>query len=203
MNPEQKKYINNTRSIYDKKCYEAQQQRDYNMNDYLLNKPVNNCKGQCLPSNPEIRVPTFDKLKNTIVEDDLLGITNKEQCNLNRHSCDKNNCKTQIFEELANTNYTDCDLNTVNSRLDNNNHLSEVTSYRWNSLCYNPQDHINKNDSHLAYVSSRISVKDNYVQPTQSNPIDSTNQLEHKPLKGNTYVVGDIPQSNSEGSLMV
>ena len=195
--------MSNTRIKYDEKCYNQQKNRDNGIHDYLLNRPDNNCK-TCYQSNPQIRAPINDKLKSIPVEDDLFGINNKESCLDDRHSCDKNGCKTQIFEQLASTDVDECNLETVNSRTDNPLNLvnlKEATIDRFQWLHYNPQSHTVNNDNHLKSISSRLDIKDNYKSVMDVNPTDASNVLVTTPLKKKTYESVDLPTMHKDLSL--
>tara|TARA_Y100000741_G_scaffold364753_1_gene356821 strand:+ start:91 stop:678 length:588 start_codon:yes stop_codon:yes gene_type:complete len=187
--------MSNTRIKYDEKCYNQQKDRDNNIHDYLLNRPDNNCK-TCYQSNPEIRAPINDKLKNIPIEDDLFGINNKESCLTDRHSCDSNGCKTQVFEQLASTDIDECNIETVNTRTDNPLNLvnlkeANIDRFQW--LHYNPQNHTVNNDNHLNSISSRLDIKDNYQSVVDIQPSDATNSLVFTQQQKKTYDSVDLP----------
>jgi len=187
--------MSNTRIKYDEKCYNQQKNRDNNIHDYLLNRPDNNCNA-CYQSNPEIRAPINDKLKNIPIEDDLFGINNKDNCLDDRHSCDDNGCKTQIFEHLASTDIDECNIETVNTRTDNPlslSNLKEANIDRFQWLHYNPQNHTVNNDNHLTSISSRLDIKDNYKSIIDLKPSDATNDLVFTQQQKKTYNSVDLP----------
>ncbi len=195
--------MSSTRIKYDKKCYAQQVDRDNNIHDYLLNKPDNNCS-TCYQANPEIRAPINDKLKNIPIENDLFGIDDKEECD-NKHSCDGNTCKTQIFEELTKDDVKECNIETINTRSEPLHliNVKEATIDRFDWLHYSPQQHTINNDTHLKYTSSRLDIKNNYKPLDQTPPQNADNKLQTTKEKKQTYKAVELPDQNSNPDVFV
>ncbi len=159
---------------FDSECYKKEEMQNKNISDYVLTKNHNVDKN-CYQHNPEIRNQKLSELKNTDDETKLFGIDRKELCD-NFHTCDENNCKTQIFDKVD-TDINICDLPTVHSRFQANN-LKEMGVNRWENLKYNPQKYaIFEGRFSNNNINSRQLIKDEY-KSLDIKPQDHTNELE-------------------------
>lgn len=187
--------MSNTRKNEDVNCIKGQNKRDNDIHDYCLNRPSNNCtNNNCFETNPEIRVPHNTTLIDRTVENKLFRLNSKDNCDPNNHSCDGNICKTQVFENTDKNNDCKNQINTINSRLDEENYIMEKSYDRFEWLHYSPQKHTESNDTHLSFISSRLDIKNNYKSVSDTKPLDATNELEYNsnpsPM---TYEVVELP----------
>ena len=171
--------LNNNRynsKKFDNECYNKERKQSNDINNYMLTNNKN-VEHNCYQGNPEIRNQKLSDIKNTSVETELFGINRKDICD-NFHTCTKDGCNTQKFDNVKENDIDECNLDTIHSRFYENN-IKEMGVNRWENLKYNPQKYaIHEGRFSTNNLDTRQLSKDTY-KPLDITPMDHTNELEY------------------------